>query len=226
MKFLDNSLYANPRYANPCAYLIRRIIVQILLPLVLLLLLCAHQAHAKKPEFKSLYQDSTGWFISRAIPGSDVLSSYGFTPERYNAVKSRGLESKCLAQLLYMYEECPAFYYLFFLAVPEGMTIRWNDQSLIRLTYTCGRDTLTVYSSNLFFATDSQPNWLIYTWVGSGVSVPNPGIFSQQTWTDKKTGVEYSLPAIFARFEFRKMPDKLLNCIVSDVLVFRKTERL
>lgn len=188
---------------------------------IFLVLVYAYHAHAKKPEFKPLYQDSTGWFVSKAISGQDVLSAYKFTDDAYRAIKARGVESKCPAQLLYLYENCPAYFYLFFLAVREGTHLRWNDRSLILLTYTHGKDTLTVYSSNLFFATATQPNRLIFTLEPiNGVSVPNPGIYSQQEWTDKKTGIDYSLPAIFAKFPFEKMPDKLVDWQPIDVVSF------
>jgi len=199
------------------------VLVAILFPILVILFLYFSPADAKKhnnPELKPLYQDSTGWFVSRkkSISGQDVLSAYEFTPEIYNGIKANGLDADCLAQLLYLYENCPAFYHLFFLAVPDGMSLYWNDKSSMVLTYTCGKDTLVLSSTELFFATTSKPYRLLFVGEAKGgVSVPNSNIYSQQTWEDKKTGIEYSLPAVFARFEFRKMPDKLLSCAVSKV---------
>lgn len=191
--------------------------------LIILFLFC--RADAKKPEFKPLYQDSTGWFISKAISGPDVLAAYKFTPEGYQAIKSRGATKYCPAQLPYLFEKCPSYYYLFFLAVPDDIATSWNAKSMITLRYVCGKDTLTLTSTELFFATTERPNRLVFTWALEGnLTIPNSAasFYSEQEWKDPKTGIHYSLPAVFAKFPFKETPDKLLSCGVDDVVAFQK----
>jgi hypothetical protein len=188
--------------------MMRRIeIVRVIAILVLLLPVPLPYLNTGAKDLTPLYVDETGWEIRKAISGVEITRKYEEAISQLGPLGDK-LAELCPQHTVYISKKGAGFYYGFSLVIPSNMTTYWAPNSEVVLTYTHKKDTLRITSTECFFATRKRPNKLIFLWeVQSEFMVPNPAspLYSEQ------------VPVLFARFPFKRSPDKILSCTVANV---------
>lgn len=169
----------------------------------------------KKKDNKPLYEDLEGWEIRSAMRGYMIT-------DRYRAAKSivenmPGVSGVTIEYWEYIIKRGEDNFLGLTLIIPDGLHLFWSPESEITVIYLHKQDTLQAASTEFFFANacpTCKPPMVLNSEIKGFYSVPNQSVFCTPAGN----------PVVFAHFDFKKKPDRLLGCTISNVLAHASKE--
>lgn len=159
-------------------------------------------AAKKKSDPIPLYVDESGWQIIDAIPGC-------FFTQQYEQVLAMGgvvaeqVQKFFPPYILLIHDKGCSFFYSLVAEIPDNIVTYWAPDCELILTYTHGKDTLNAVSNSIFFVNEAGKKMFFLYESQSEFSVPNSSF---------KISSRQNKYFVFARFGFKKIPDKLIEC--------------